>query len=84
LVDPEIEVRPIATQVDDLLSEIKRRDPALAGKVYLMEDCSSPVVIPDQVDFTEQADQAYYRFAEAGMNLVKSTEPISSWPEMKL
>lgn len=69
----------VAWTVDDLLNEINIRDPKLAGKIYLLEDCSSPVVVPDIVDFTEQADAAYARFADAGMHIVKSTDPIDSW-----
>lgn len=59
----------LAWTVDDLLSEILRHDPALAKKVYLLEDCTSPVVIPGVVDFTAQADQAFDRFAAAGCSL---------------
>ncbi|MBD3382816.1 MAG: isochorismatase [candidate division Zixibacteria bacterium] len=73
----------VAWTVEDLLLEIQSRDPNLAEKVYLLEDCSSAVVIPNAVDFTEQAESAFERFARAGMKLVKSTDPISSWPGMK-
>jgi nicotinamidase-related amidase len=72
----------VAWSMSDLLEQIEKRDPALARKVYLMEDCTSPVVIPDGPDFTEQADEAFQRFAQAGMHLVKSSEPISSWPDV--
>src|SRR5262249_35675671 len=34
----------VAWTVDDLLTEIRSRDEGLAGKVYLLEDCTSPVV----------------------------------------
>ncbi|HUG35225.1 MAG TPA: hypothetical protein VMJ90_10680 [Anaerolineales bacterium] len=64
----------VAWTVSDLLDDINEIDPALTGKVYLLEDCSSPVVVPGVVDHTEAADGAYQRFAEAGMNIVKSTE----------
>ncbi|MEG3923553.1 MULTISPECIES: isochorismatase [unclassified Microcoleus] len=66
----------VAWTIDDLLTEILARDPNLAKKVYLLEDCTSPVVVPGVVDFTEQADAAYQKFAAAGMNIVKSTELI--------
>jgi len=36
--------------------------------------------VPGVVDFTDAADAAYARFAEAGMHVVRSTEPIDSWP----
>jgi hypothetical protein len=31
-------------------------------------------------DFTPQTEMAFERFADAGMRLVDSTEPISRWP----
>jgi nicotinamidase-related amidase len=64
----------VAWTVNDLLTEIQAIDPQLARKVYLLVDCTSPVVIPGVVDYTAQADAAYQRFAEAGMNIVKSTD----------
>ena len=64
----------VAWTVNDLLTEINAIDPALAKKVYLLADCTSPVVIPGIVDYTEQADAAYQRFADAGMNIVRSTD----------
>ncbi|MEG4005378.1 isochorismatase [Microcoleus sp. Pol11C1] len=66
----------VAWTIDDLLTEILAREPHLAKKVYLLEDCTSPVVVPGVVDFTEQADAAYQKFAAAGMNVVKSSELI--------
>jgi nicotinamidase-related amidase len=72
----------VAWSIDDLLSEIVEYDPQLARKVYLLEDCTSPVVVPGIVDFTEQADAAFQRFAEAGMHVVRSTTPMASWPDL--
>jgi nicotinamidase-related amidase len=69
----------VAWTIDDLLSEIQATDPVLAQKVYLLEDCTSPVVVPDIVDFTDSATEAFQRFAAAGMHIVRSTEPIESW-----
>lgn len=70
----------VAWTIDDLLKEIQVTDKSLARKVYLLEDCSSPVVVPGVVDYTEQAAEAFNRFSEAGMNVVRSTEPVTSWP----
>lgn len=70
----------VAWSVADLLSEIENKDPALASKVYLLEDCTSPVVIPDMIDYTEPANKTFERFEKAGMHIVKSTDPISTWP----
>jgi hypothetical protein len=33
------------------------------------------------VDFTDEADAAFARFAEAGAHVVRSTEPIEVWLE---
>ena len=64
----------VAWTAQDLLNDINVVDPTLAKKVYLLEDCSSPVIVPGVVDHTEAADAAYARFAEAGMNIVKSVD----------
>ena len=64
----------VAWTVSDLLEDIAVTDLELARKVYLLEDCTSPVVVPGVVDHTEVADAAYERFAKAGMQIVKSTE----------
>jgi nicotinamidase-related amidase len=72
----------VAWTLDDLLAEINARDPSLAEKVYLLEDCTSPVVVPGVIDFTEQADAAFERFAHVGMHRVHSTDPVHSWPDI--
>jgi nicotinamidase-related amidase len=74
----------VAWTIEDLLSTIRDHDEDLAEKIYLLEDCSSPVVVPGVVDFTDQADAAFERFARAGMHVVRSTEPIESWPGIKI
>ena len=73
----------VAWTIDDLLTEILARDPKLAQKVYLLEDCTSPVVLPGAIDFSEIANAAFKRFADAGMQIVKSTEAIASWLNYK-
>ncbi|MDZ7267082.1 MAG: isochorismatase [candidate division KSB1 bacterium] len=70
----------VAWTIADLLNEMGGTDPALARKVYLLEDCTSPVVVPGVIDYTDEAEAAFRRFAEAGMHVVRSTEPIASWP----
>jgi len=71
----------VAWTIGDLLEEVRlRNDFTLASKIYLLEDCTSPVVIPDVIDYTDAADEAFGRFAEAGMKIVRSTDPIGSWP----
>jgi len=70
----------LAWTIESFLNDIFARDKALARKVYILEDCSSPIVVPGVVDYTELADRSFQRFADAGMNLVKSTDPIETWP----
>lgn len=69
----------VAWTIEDLLSEIGTADEKLAEKVYLLEDCTSPVVIPGVVDYTDEADAAFQRFADAGMHVYRSTDPLESW-----
>lgn len=64
----------VAWTIDDLLTEIHQIDLSLAKKIYILEDCTTPVVVKGVVDYTEQAESAFERFANAGMNLIKSTQ----------
>lgn len=75
----------VKSSIEDLLASILREDAALARKVYLLTDCMSAVTVPDgkgglAADFTPQAEAALARFAEAGMHLVRSTDPMEAWP----
>jgi nicotinamidase-related amidase len=65
----------MAWTIDDLLEER-----GLAEQTYLLEDCTSPVVVPGVVDYTDEADAAFERYADAGMHVVRSTDPVESWP----
>jgi nicotinamidase-related amidase len=70
----------VAWTVEDLLRSPAMVERELAQKVYLLEDCMSPVVVPGVADYTDEADAAFARFAAAGMHIVRSTDPIESWP----
>jgi nicotinamidase-related amidase len=70
----------VAWTIADLLTAITAIDAKLATKIYLLEDCASPVVVPGVVDFSAAADEAYAGFAAAGMHLVQSTVPMADWP----
>ena len=70
----------VAWTIDDLLEGDDDRERALAPRTYLLEDCTSAVVVPGEVDYSDEADAAFRRFAEAGMHVVRSTEPMESWP----
>ncbi|MBM3128494.1 MAG: isochorismatase [Chloroflexi bacterium] len=74
----------VAWTIADLLDDILIHDHTLAEKVYLLEDCTSPVVIPGVIDYTAQADAAFQRFADAGMRIVRSTTPMNEWSGMRL
>jgi nicotinamidase-related amidase len=69
----------VAWTIADLLEGDDERERALAPRTYLLEDCTSPVVVPG-MDYTEQADAAFDRFAAAGLHVVRSTDSIESWP----
>ncbi|HEY3355872.1 MAG TPA: nicotinamidase, partial [Polyangia bacterium] len=74
----------VKSTIDDLLGEIRAQDPDLVRKVYILTDCMSAVTVPDgkgglAADFTPQADEALRRFADAGMHLVRSTQPMTEW-----
>ncbi len=75
----------VKSTVEDLLAAIQAREPKLARRVFLLEDCMSAVTVPDgkgglAADFTPQADGALARFAEAGMHRVRSTTPVIELP----
>lgn len=81
----------VKSSIDDLLSEIKAKDESLARKVYILADCMSSVAVPDAsrpgqfvFDFTPQAEEALKRFAAEGMHVVRSTDPVASWPDIRL
>jgi nicotinamidase-related amidase len=73
----------VAWTISDLLDVVMKVDKSLVEKVYLLEDCTSPVVIPGIIDYTDEADMAFKRFEDAGMHIVSSTEPIASWPGLE-
>ena len=66
----------VAWTIDDLLPSERR----LAERMYLLEDCTSPVVVPGVVDYTDEAQEAFDRYAAAGMHVVRSTDPLATWP----
>jgi nicotinamidase-related amidase len=66
----------VAWTVADLLDDA----PELGPRLYLLEDCTSAVVVPSAVDYTDDADRAFAGFAKRGAHVVRSTEPLASWP----
>jgi nicotinamidase-related amidase len=65
----------VAWTVADLLLDA----PEIAPRLYLLEDCSSPVVVPGAVDYTDDADRAFAAFAEQGVHVGDSTTPLDTW-----
>jgi nicotinamidase-related amidase len=74
----------VAWTIADLLDKVMAGDVSLVEKIYLLEDCTSPVVVPGVIDYTEEADKAFARFSDAGMNVVRSTDPIEKWGGIRL
>jgi nicotinamidase-related amidase len=77
IVAGEAKSHCVAWTVEDLLAEAVARDPALARRVVLLEDCTSPVVVPGVADFTDSADDAFARFAGMGARRALSTDPLA-------
>lgn len=72
----------VSWTVRDLVQEIRDRHPneaeTRAQRIYLLEDCTSPVVIPGVADFSEGANIAFAEFAAAGMQRV-SSQASQNW-----
>lgn len=69
----------LAWTIDDLLRD-ELAGERLAERTYLLEDCTSPVVVPGVVDYTDEATAAFARYAAAGMHVVRAADPIERWP----
>jgi nicotinamidase-related amidase len=66
----------VAWTIADLLADA----PEIAPRLYLLEDCSSAVVVPGVVDYTEDAERAFADFAARGAHVVSSKTPFDAWP----
>ena len=87
LVAGEASSHCVKNTLEDLLRWIGDRDPALARKVYVLEDCMSAVAVRDPArpgellaDFTDSARTTLDRCRDAGMRVVRSTVPMEEWP----
>ncbi len=79
----------VRSSIDGFLDEIRAGDERLAEKCYVVTDCTSAVTVPDRqggfvADFTPQMEQAFARYAEAGMHLVESSTDMREWPGMRV
>jgi nicotinamidase-related amidase len=73
----------VRSTLEDLLGEIEALDPALARKIWILEDCMSSVAVADperpgefRFDFTAEAERALERFVAAGARRLRSTDPL--------
>ena len=68
----------------DLQQRIEATDRSLMGRIHILEDAMSPVPapplnpLPPGLDFPRVADEAMRRFREAGMKVVRTTDPIDA------
>lgn len=73
----------VLSTLKDMQEHIAKTDPALVDKVYVLEDCMSPVPappinpLPPTLDFPRIADEAIAEFKRAGMHIVRSTDPLN-------
>lgn len=81
----------LAWSVKDLMSYVMSlpntspaEKTALLSKIYILKDCTSAVVIPGLVDYTDDAQKSFDEFLNAGMHIVDSTVPIDQWPGVVL
>jgi len=74
----------VAWSIEDMLQYFLSKDKEQVKKVYILEDATSPVVIPGVIDYTDDAEKAFKRFSDAGMHIVKTSDPVEEWSEIKL
>jgi nicotinamidase-related amidase len=72
----------VLSTLRDLEAHITSTDPKLLSKIWILEDAMSPVPpppidpLPAALDFPRLADRAVEDFRRAGMNVVKTTDPV--------
>ncbi len=78
IIAGEAESHCVRAAIYDILKKIKAQDQSLARRVYILEDCTSPVP-----GFEKQGREAMEDFRKAGMNVVSSQVPMEDWPGIK-
>lgn len=72
----------VLSTVNDLLARIDATEPALASKLYILEDAMSPVPapplspLPEHLDFPKLANAAVERWRRAGAHVVRTSDAI--------
>ncbi len=73
----------VLSTLKDMKEHIAGTDPKLMEKIFILEDATSPVPappidpLPPALDFPAVADKAFAELKAAGMNIVKTTDPIA-------
>lgn len=76
--------------IQDILQESRTNKPEFVNKIYIVEDCMTPIVVKDPAtgkvvfDYTPGSQEIFEEFRQAGMHLVRSTTPIREWPGIGL
>lgn len=81
LIAGQAESHCVAWTIEDLLAEMGTLGKTLVKKILLLEDCTSPVVVPGVCDFRKEVQRARTQFEAAGVHLIKSTDDPQSWLE---
>lgn len=72
----------VLSTLKDIEEHIRKTDPSLVDKIYILEDCMSPVPapplspLPPSLDFPRLADEAIAHFKAAGMHVVTTNDPL--------
>jgi nicotinamidase-related amidase len=72
----------VLSTLNDIRDRIQATDPALADRIWILEDAMSPVPapplqpLPPGLDFPRMAREGIERFRQAGMHVVKTTDPL--------
>jgi len=79
---PGLEVKPLVAELkarvaEELDYELEAESQAAFASAY--ED-DPDFVVPGVVDYTDEADAAFKRYAAAGMHVVRAADPIDTWP----
>lgn len=74
--------------LDDFICELSQHDSTATSKIYVLRDCTSPVVIwgsddKPVVDFTAASESALERWAGLGINIVTSDVDMKEWPGLE-
>jgi nicotinamidase-related amidase len=73
----------VLSTLRDMQEHIAAADPKLMQKVWILEDATSPVPappidpLPPALDFPRIAEQAFAELRAAGMNVAKTSDPIT-------